>query len=133
MLVSIVKYKRFHPIIGHEGTDGEMYNSTLYLNSEIDGVSGQCHALSALPTGKRPGSYFLGVWVGFRFGQDGRGKFSTHRDLIPGTGQHAMTHNTHNNITAPSRHMYIDSKKSKVHPCTGTEALYRSYRLYREV
>jgi hypothetical protein len=29
-------------------------------------VGGQCHALATLPPGKRPGTHFIGGWVGPR-------------------------------------------------------------------
>jgi hypothetical protein len=32
------------------------------------GVGGQCHALAALPQGKRPGTHCIGGWVGPRAG-----------------------------------------------------------------
>jgi hypothetical protein len=44
---------KVHPRTGHEGPEGELrYSSTLSLPSALDGVSGQRHALAALPPGK---------------------------------------------------------------------------------
>jgi hypothetical protein len=37
------------------------------------GVGGQLHAPAALPPGKRPGTRFIGGWVGPRAGLDGSG------------------------------------------------------------
>jgi len=44
------------------------------LTLALDGVGGQRHAPAALPTGKKPGTYFIGGWVGLRAGLDGCGK-----------------------------------------------------------
>jgi hypothetical protein len=38
-------------------------------------VGGICHTPAALPPGKRPGTHFIGGWVGPRAGLDGFGKF----------------------------------------------------------
>jgi len=38
------------------------------------GVGGQCHAPAALPLGKRPGTHFIGSWVGLRAIVDRCGK-----------------------------------------------------------
>jgi hypothetical protein len=46
-------------------------------------VGGQLHAPAALPPGKRPGTHFIGSWVGPRAGLDGCGKSRPHRDSIP--------------------------------------------------
>ena len=44
---------KVHPRTGNEGPEGEqMYSSTLPSTSALDGVSGQRHALAALPPGK---------------------------------------------------------------------------------
>ena len=81
--------------------------STLYLNFAIDGVGGQCHAPVTLATGKRCGAHFLGGWVSPRAGQDGRGKPRPHRDLIPGTVQPVVTHNTDCAIPALVYQQYV--------------------------
>jgi hypothetical protein len=47
-------------------------------------VGGQRDAPAALPPGKRPGTHCVGGWVSPRAGLDGCGKFSPHRDSIPG-------------------------------------------------
>ena len=38
------------------------------------GVGGQCHALAALPPGRRPSIHCIGGWVGLRAGLEGCGK-----------------------------------------------------------
>ena len=48
-----------------------------------DGVGGQRHAPAALTPGKRPGTQFIGGWVGPRAGLDRCEKFLLHRDSIP--------------------------------------------------
>jgi hypothetical protein len=48
------------------------------------GVGGQLHAPAALPQGKRPGTHYIGGWVGPRAGLDGCEKSRPHRDSIPG-------------------------------------------------
>jgi hypothetical protein len=41
---------KVHPIKGHEGPRGQWrYTYTLYLSSALDGVGGQCHALTFTP------------------------------------------------------------------------------------
>ena len=40
------------------------------------GVGGQHYAPAALPPGKRPGTHFIGGWVGPRVGVDGCGKLA---------------------------------------------------------
>ena len=47
-------------------------------------VGGQRHAQAALPPEKRPGTNFIGGWVGPRVGLDGCGKSRHYRDSIPG-------------------------------------------------
>ena len=39
---------------------------------------------AALPPGKRPGTLYIGGWVGPRTGLDGCGKYRPQCDLIPG-------------------------------------------------
>ena len=39
-----------------------MYSYTLSLTSALNGVAGQCHALAALPPGKRPVTCTVG-WI----------------------------------------------------------------------
>jgi hypothetical protein len=53
-----------------------MYSSTLSLTLSLDGVGGQRHAPAALPPGKRPGTHFIGGWMGPRADLDGCGKIS---------------------------------------------------------
>ena len=66
--------RKVRPRTGHEGPEGEyMYNSTLYLASTLDGVSGQRRARAVLSS-ERPGTHFIGGWVGPRTGLDGCGK-----------------------------------------------------------
>jgi len=47
-----------------------MSSSTLPLTSALDRVGGQRHAPAALAPGKRPGTHFIGGWVGLRAGLD---------------------------------------------------------------
>ena len=47
------------------------------------GVGGQRHALAAVPQ-ERPGTSFIGGWVGLMAGLGWCGKSSLHRDSIPG-------------------------------------------------
>ena len=47
-------------------------------------VGVKLHAPAALPPGKRPGTDFIGGWVGPRAGLDGCGKSRPRRDSIPG-------------------------------------------------
>jgi hypothetical protein len=49
----------FHPITGHEGPE------------TLDGMRGQRHAPAAASPGKRPGTNFIGGWVGHRASLDG--------------------------------------------------------------
>jgi len=42
------------------------------LTSALDGMIGQSHAPSALPSGKRPGANFTRGWVGLRAGDTDR-------------------------------------------------------------
>ena len=66
---------KVHHRTGQEGPAGELrYSSTLSLSSALDGVGGQRHAPAALPPEKRPGTHFIGGWVGPRAGLDGCGK-----------------------------------------------------------
>jgi hypothetical protein len=46
------------------------------------GVGGQLHAPAALTPGKRPGTHFIGGWVGPRTGLDGCEKSCPYRDSI---------------------------------------------------
>jgi hypothetical protein len=47
-------------------------------------VSGQRHAPAALPLGKKPGTDWVGGWVGPSAGLDGWGKSRPYRVSIPG-------------------------------------------------
>jgi len=59
-----------------------MYGSNFSLTSALDG--GGWHVPADLPPGKGVGVCCIGGWVGHRDGMDGFGKFSFHRDSIPG-------------------------------------------------
>ena len=48
------------------------------------GVGDQRHAPAALPPGKRPGTHFIGGWVGPSVVLDGCGKSRPYRDSIRG-------------------------------------------------
>ena len=60
----------------------EKYNITLPLNSVLDGLGGQRHALAALPQ-EKPGNHCTGGWVGPRSGLDSCGNSLSHWDSIP--------------------------------------------------
>ena len=60
-------------------------------------VGGQLHAPAALPPGKRPGTHFIGGWVGPRTGVDGCGKSRPPPGFDPRTIQ-----------PVASRHMLVD-------------------------
>jgi hypothetical protein len=47
------------------------------------GVGGQRHAPAALPP-ERPGTHYVGGWLGLRAGLDGCGNSRPHRDSNPG-------------------------------------------------
>jgi len=48
------------------------------------GMSGQRKAPAALPPGKRPGTHYIGGWVGPSTGLDVCGKYRPRWDSIPG-------------------------------------------------
>jgi hypothetical protein len=47
-------------------------------------MGGQRHAPAVLPPAKKPGTHYIGSWVGPRAGLKWCGKSRPHRDLIPG-------------------------------------------------
>jgi hypothetical protein len=49
---------------------------------------GQRHAPAALPPAKKPGTHFIGSWVGPRAGLKWCGKSRPHWDSIPGPSNH---------------------------------------------
>ena len=51
------------------------YISTLSLTPAIDAVGGYLHAPAALLLENKPGTHFIGGWVGPRASLDGCGKF----------------------------------------------------------
>ena len=57
------------------------------------GVGGQRHGPAALPLGKRPGTHFIGGWVGPRAGLDGCGKSRPPPPRDSTTGPSSMVHN----------------------------------------
>jgi hypothetical protein len=57
------------------------YSSILSLTSGLDGD--ELLTSRPLPSGKRPGTHFIGGWVGPRSGLHGWGKSRPHRDSIP--------------------------------------------------
>jgi len=61
-----------------------MYSSTFSLTSALDVVGGQLHAPAALPPGRRPGTNFIGGWVGPWAGLDRCGTSRPYRDSILG-------------------------------------------------
>jgi len=65
---------KVHPIIGHEGPEGEWrYSSTLSLTSALDGWMVNATPRPLYPR-ERPGTHCTGGWVGPRAGLDGCGK-----------------------------------------------------------
>jgi hypothetical protein len=62
-----------------------MYSCTLSLISVLDGVGGKSHALAAVSLGKRPGTHYIGGWVGPRDGLDGCGKSRPFCELVTGS------------------------------------------------
>jgi hypothetical protein len=62
-----------------------IYSSTLSLNSVLDGVDGQRQAPTALPPGKRPGTFCTVGWVGPRAGLDECGYSRPHGGFDPRT------------------------------------------------
>ena len=75
----------FHPVIGHEGPQGEQrYSSTLFLTSALEGGEGSASRPGRTLPRERPGTRCTGGWVGLRAGLDGCGKSRPHRDSIPG-------------------------------------------------
>ena len=69
----------------YEALQGEWrYSSTLSLTLALDWVDIQCHAPTALPTGKETRNHCTAGWLGPRAGLDGCGKSCPHRDSISG-------------------------------------------------
>ena len=58
------------PRTGHEGPEGG-HSSSLSLTSALDGVGGQRHRPAAFRRRKRPGTHFIGGWMGPQ-GRSGR-------------------------------------------------------------
>jgi hypothetical protein len=54
------------------------------LTSTLEVIGGQSHAPAASPPGKRPGTHFIGGWLGPSVGLDGCGKSRPHQGSIPG-------------------------------------------------
>jgi hypothetical protein len=61
--------------------------STLSLTLALDDGGGQLHAPAALQPGKRPGTNFIGGWVGHRAGLDECGISRHHQLSIPGSSR----------------------------------------------
>ena len=69
---------------GHEGSE-VLEASLLFLQlRHYMPMGGQRHTPAALHLRKRPGTHFLGSWVGSLAGLDGRRKSRPHRDSISG-------------------------------------------------
>jgi hypothetical protein len=57
------------------------------------GMGGQIHAPAALHLGNRPGTHFIGGWVGLRAGLDSCEKSRPHRDFfLPARGFFPLIH-----------------------------------------
>jgi hypothetical protein len=83
-MVQVVMVK-VHPSTGHEGPEGEdRYNSTLSLTSTLDKEWVVNATPQPLYPQERPGTHYIGGWVGLRAGLDGCRKSSPHRDSILG-------------------------------------------------
>jgi hypothetical protein len=79
---------KVHPRTGHERREGEYrHSSTLSLTLVLGGVGGQRHAPAAVSPGKRPGTHFIGGWVGSRDGLDGFEKYRRPTGFDPWTFQ----------------------------------------------
>ena len=65
---------KVHPRTGHEDPKGEYsYSSTLSLTSVLDGVGWSTPRPGRFTPGRRPGTHFIGGWVGPRAGLGGSG------------------------------------------------------------
>ena len=74
-----------HPRTGHEDPEGEqMYSSTLPSTSTLDGDAWSRPRHGRFTPEKRPGTHYIGGWVGPRAGLDGCEKSRPHGDSIPG-------------------------------------------------
>jgi hypothetical protein len=60
---------KVHPKTGHEDPEGEKYSSTLSLTSALDGCVWSTPRPGRFTPGEKPGTYFIGGWVGARPGQ----------------------------------------------------------------
>jgi len=76
-------------------------------------MGGERHAPAVLPPKKGPGLHCAESWVGPRVGLDGCGHL-------------ALTYCYYTDYRNRTRHRK-GKVRGKVHPCTGTEALYRPY------
>ena len=75
----------FHPVIGHEGPQGEQrYSSILSLTSVIEVGEGSASRPNRILPRERPSTHCTVGWVGLRAGLDRCGKSRPHRDSIPG-------------------------------------------------
>jgi len=80
-----------------------MYSCTHSLTSVLDGLGRQRHAPAALPSGKRPGTHYLGGWVGPRAGLDGCGKSRHPPGFDPWTVQPLAS--CYTDYAVPARHL----------------------------
>jgi len=71
------------------------YNSLfiyyISLTSALEEVGGQCHAPAALLPSKRPGTHYIGGWMGPRANLDGCGKSLHDWDSIPRPSNRDLT------------------------------------------
>jgi len=75
--------RKFYPITGHEGPEGEQrYSYTLSLTSALDWVGGKRHARPLYPL-KLPSTHCREAWVGPRTGLKGGRISHPHWNSIP--------------------------------------------------
>ena len=83
LLTYLLKVTVSTMVILEQAMNAQRYSITLSLTSPLYGVSVQRHAQSLYPR-ERPGTHFIGGWVGLTAGLDGCGKPRPQRDSIPG-------------------------------------------------
>ena len=83
---------KYHPRTVHEGLHREqMYSSTLYLTSMLEGMGGQRHTPAALPQ-ERAVTHCVGGWVSLRPGLDMFGRIRPSPGFNPRSVQSVVRH-----------------------------------------